>query len=565
MRVAGGLAALLLGTGIVIVQPAATALTPKEISEIAQQITVRIDGANIGSGVIIEREGNNYTVLTCEHVVRLKGSYTVHTPDGKQYTINNSQVKQLPGVDLAVFQFTSNQNYRVAEKGNSEQVTLGTNVHVAGYPQGTSDIEFLSGSISRLVTKPKKGYALVYSVGGLPGMSGGPILNEDGKLVGIHGQAGTHPGTNATTVLGIPLKTYLSLASSAQPVATAPAPKPPVSTTPTPKPQNPLVSTAPAPKPPKSPVVTAPSAAKFTLAKTLIGHSHEYIFGKKGEVSSVAFSPDGRTLVSGSSDTTIKIWNLATGQEIRTLNGHSSWVNSVAFSPDGKTLASGSSDDTIKIWNLVIGQEIRTLNGHPNEVWSNEVWSVAISPDARTLASGNRTYGIIKIWNLATGQEIRTLKGHPNSVWSLAFSPDSKTLASGSEDTDIKIWNLATGQEIRSLNDHSMSVNSVAISPDGRTLVSGSNDTIRIWNLATGQVIRALDHYYVRSVAISPDGRTLASGNDKTIKIWDLVTKQEIQTLEGYSSINSVAFSPDGKTLASGSDDATIKIWRQSE
>ncbi|RCJ14495.1 hypothetical protein A6S26_10265 [Nostoc sp. ATCC 43529] len=217
MRVAGGLAALLLGTAIVIVQPAATALTPSEIADIAQQITVRIDGASTGSGVIIERQDNVYTVVTNWHVVQLKGNYTVQTPDGKKYTFNHSQVKQLRGVDLAVFQFTSNQNYRVAEKGNSDQVALGTNISVAGYPQGTSDIDFRRGAISRLVTNPKDGYAFVYDIGGFPGMSGGAILDEQGKLVGIHGRATTRPDTNATTVFGIPLKTYLSLAPSVNP------------------------------------------------------------------------------------------------------------------------------------------------------------------------------------------------------------------------------------------------------------------------------------------------------------------------------------------------------------
>ncbi|RCJ14496.1 hypothetical protein A6S26_10270 [Nostoc sp. ATCC 43529] len=571
MRVTGGLAALLLGTAIVIVQPAATALTPSEIAEIARQITVRIDGASSGSGVIIERQGNVYTVVTNWHVVQLEGNYTVHTPDGQQYKFNHSQVKRFPGVDLAVFEFTSNVNYRVAEKGNSDQVALGTDIAVAGYPQGTSDIDFRRGAISRLESKPKDGYAFIYDIGGFPGMSGGAILDEQGKLVGIHGRAKTRPDTNATTVLGIPLKTYLSLAPSVQPMATPPAPKPPVSTTPTPKPQNPPVATAPAPKPP---VVNAPSAAKFTLVRTLIGHSQKVIelgnnsFSnnsyKEGRVLSVAISPDGRTLASGSLDKTIKIWNLTTGQEIRTLNGHSDWVSSVAISADGRTLVSSSSDSTIKIWNLTTGQEIRTLNGH-----SSTVDSVAFSADGRTLASGSRD-NTIKIWNLTTGQEIRTLNSHSYAVNSVAFSPDGRTLASNSWNKTIKIWNLTTGQEIRTLNGHSDVVWSVAISPDGRTLASGSRDnTIKIWNLTTGQEISTLNGHSdsVGPVAFSPDGKTLASGSaDETIKIWNVATRQEMRTLKGHSNlVNSVALSQDGRTLASGSDDATIKIWRLSE
>jgi predicted NACHT family NTPase len=544
MRVTGVLSALLFGTAIVIVQPVATALTPSEIAEIAQQITVRIDGANTGSGVIIERQGNVYTVVTNWHVVQLEGNYTVHTPDGKKYTFNHSQVKQFRGVDLAIFQFTSNENYRVAEKGNSDLIKLGINIFVAGYPQGTSDIKFLRGAISSLESKPKNGYAFVYDIGGFPGMSGGAILDEQGKLVGIHGRATTRPDTNATTVLGIPLNTYLSLAPSVQSVATAPAPQP----------RN-------------SPVATASSTAQFTLAKTLIGHSQKqtlFTNGKDGFVPSVALSPDGRTLASGSLDKTIKIWNMSTGQEIRTLNGHSIAVFSVAFSPDGRTLASGSGDKTIKIWNMATGQEILTLNGH-----SELVLSVAFSPDGRTLASGSWDK-TIKIWNILTGQEIRTLNVHSDSVHSVAFSPDGRTLASGSGDKTIKIWNMATGQEIRTLNGHSDLVLSVAFSPDGKTLVSGSRDsTIKIWNITTGKEIRTLNGHsrWVYSVAISPDGKTLASGSeDKTIKIWNIATGQEIRTLNDHSDgVHSVAFSPDGRTLASGSGDATIKIWRLSD
>ncbi len=536
MRVAGGLAALLLGMAIVIVQPAATALTPKEIADIAQQITVRIDGANTGSGVIIERQSNVYTVVTNWHVVQLKGNYTVYTPDGQPYKFNHSQVKRFPGIDLAVFQFTSNANYRVAEKGNSDQVELGTNISVAGYPQGTSDIKFIKGAISSRVSNPKDGYAFVYDIGGFPGMSGGAILDEQGKLVGIHGRATTRPDTSAVTLYGIPLRTYLSLAPFLQ------------------------------------------SVAKFTLVKTLIGHSQKVIKSsitndsfREGSVWSLAFSPDGKTLASGSLDKTIKIWNIATRKEIRTLKAHSQAVDSLAISSDGRTLVSICGlfcFDGIKIWNLATGQEIRTLKYVSNKSL-NFATSVAISPDANTLANGNSD-NTIKIWNLATGQEILTLNGHSDPVDSVAIAPDNKTLVSSSFDKTIKIWNLVTGQEIRTIN-HNSYVASIAISPDSKTLATSSDNdkNIKIWNITTGQVIRILNGHSnrVNSVTFSPDGTTLASGSgDKTIKIWNVSTGQDIATLKGHSdSVWSVAFSPDGKTLASGSYDATIKIWRLSE
>ncbi|BAZ20277.1 protein kinase [Kalymmatonema gypsitolerans NIES-4073] len=301
---------------------------------------------------------------------------------------------------------------------------------------------------------------------------------------------------------------------------------------------------------PTNPIsVIASKDSDVFLKRTLTGHS-DWIY-------SVAISPDGKTLASGSYDKTIKLWNLATAEQIRTLTGHSDRVVSVAISPDGKTLASGSSDNTMKLWNLATGEEIRTLSG---------VFRVAISPDGKTLASGSGD-NTIKLWNLATGEQIRTLTGHSDSIYSVAISPDGKTLASGSLDKTIKLWDLATGEQIRTLTGHSYLVYSVAISPDGKTLASGSGDnTIKLWNLATGEKIRTLTGHSrsVSSLAFSPDGKTLASGNDdKTIKLWNLATGEQIRTLSGHSEqVSSVAISPGGKTLVSGSADNTIKIWR---
>ncbi|WOB70533.1 hypothetical protein [Microcystis aeruginosa] len=298
------------------------------------------------------------------------------------------------------------------------------------------------------------------------------------------------------------------------------------------------------------------------------GREYNRLVGHNGSVNSVSFSPDGKTLVSGSYDNTIKLWNVETGKEIRTLKGHDSYVLSVNFSPDGKTLVSGSEDNTIKLWNVETGQEIRTLKGHGS--FFN---SVNFSPDGKTLVSGSED-NTIKLWNVETGQEIRTLKGHDSTVYSVNFSPDGKTLVSGSVDNTIKLWNVETGQEIRTLKGHDSTVYSVNFSPDGKTLVSGSVDkTIKLWNGSTGKEIRTLKGHDsgVYSVNFSPDGKTLVSGSvDNTIKLWnvetgklwDVETGEEILTLKGHdSAVYSVNFSPDGKTLVSGSVDKTIKLW----
>jgi serine/threonine protein kinase len=304
---------------------------------------------------------------------------------------------------------------------------------------------------------------------------------------------------------------------------------------------------------PSNPILITSPPSSFFLKSTLTGHTDS--------VWPVAISSDGKTLVSGSNDKTIKIWNLQTEELKSTLTGHTDLVNSVAISSDGKTLVSGSNDKTIKIWNLQTEELKSTLTGHT--YW---VYSVAISSDGKTLVSGSGDK-TIKIWNLQTGELKSTLTGHTDSVWSVAISPDGKTLVSGSNDKTIKIWNLQTGELKSTLTGHTDRVYSVAISPDGKTLVSGSEDkTIKIWNLQTGELKSTLTGHtnWVNSVAISPDGKTLVSGSgDKTIKIWNLQTLELKTTLTGHTNwVNSVAISPDGKTLVSGSGDKTIKIWR---
>jgi len=286
--------------------------------------------------------------------------------------------------------------------------------------------------------------------------------------------------------------------------------------------------------------------------KTLSGHSEP--------VTSVAFSPDGQTLASGSWDETIKLWNPVSGECVKTFTGHTKAAQSVVISPDGKILASGSEDNTVKLWNLESGECLKTLSGH-----SNSVNSVVFSPDGKIVASGSGD-ATIKLWNPVTGKCLKTLTGHSRWVKSVAFSPDGQTVASGSDDETVKLWNPVTGDCIKTLTGHLYSVNAVAFSPDGQILASGSNDkSIKLWNLDSGECLKTLaDHSKcVYSIAFSPDGQTLASGsNDNSVKLWDLVTGQCRKTLTGHSgNVYTVAFSPDGKIVASGSDDESIKTW----
>ena len=305
---------------------------------------------------------------------------------------------------------------------------------------------------------------------------------------------------------------------------------------------------------------------------------HLSIEGHTHSVNSVAFSPDGQTLASGSESRTIRLWDLKTGQQQQTFTGHTRGVWSVAFSPDGRLLASGSSDQTIRLWNVKTGQHRQTFTGH-----THLVSSVAFSPDGQTLASGSWD-GTIRLWDVATGRHKVTLEGHKRSVSSVAFSPDGQTLVSGGE--DIRLWDVATGRHKVTLEGDKHSVTRIAFSPDGRLLASGSRffsdtgfrPTVHLWDINTGAHIATLRGHEtdILSMAFSPDGKTLASGSIKEqihpsgffaegvdpypLRLWDVATGTPKKTFAFTNDVQSVAFSPDGQTLAN-TVGKSIYLW----
>jgi len=252
--------------------------------------------------------------------------------------------------------------------------------------------------------------------------------------------------------------------------------------------------------------------------------------GHKYDISSLAFSQDGKTIASGSMDNTIKVWDVSSGKLLHTLkkrlffgDGHKEYVSSVTFSTNGKMIISGGADNTVKVWQVNKGEVLQTLKGH-----EDEVTSVAVrrrDDDILMIASGSKDK-TIKLW--FDGIPLYTFTGHQNSILSLAISPDGKLLASGSRDKTIKLWPTVPCQTPRTLEGHKAEVISLTFSPDGSLLASISASEMKLWEVASGsllytipEVVSKKTENFKSAVVFTPDGRKLALVNElNIIKIW---------------------------------------------
>jgi WD40 repeat protein/serine/threonine protein kinase len=289
--------------------------------------------------------------------------------------------------------------------------------------------------------------------------------------------------------------------------------------------------------------------------RTLKGHS--------GAVKSVAFRADGKRIVSGSLDGSVKVWDRATGRAILTLEGARGQVTCAAFSPDGTRIVSGTMFHTLQTWDASDGRLLWSVPAHKR--W---LTALAFSPDGTRLvtASGDNT---LQVWDATTGKSLRTLTGHTAEPMCVSFSPDGTRIVSGGADRTLAVWDATSGKRMLALNGHTASVSAALFMPDGKKIVSGGYDQeVKFWDAASGRELptpTARLPSSINCVALTADGKRLVAGcADASIRIWDIGSGREPRMLQGHTGeVDSVALSPDGKQIVSGSDDRSVKIWNE--
>ncbi|RKU29506.1 hypothetical protein C6497_06245 [Candidatus Poribacteria bacterium] len=284
----------------------------------------------------------------------------------------------------------------------------------------------------------------------------------------------------------------------------------------------------------------------------------------KEQISASIFSPDGKIVAFGGGRGEIRRWNVLTGEYIDSFLENTGYISSIVYSPNGETLASGSWDGGIRL--------LDTQSGGQKVIYKDtidDITCLSYSSDGKRLAGGTRNRDI-HIFDLSTEQKIHTLKGHNSDVYSVAFSPDGNTLASGERNHSLHLWDIPTGRLKKVIKEHTHYVSDVLFTPDGKTLISGSWDyTIRFWDADTGEYRKTIEWVTISCLALSADGKILAAGSVfsgdnvyNSIRLWDIKTGKVLNTLYGHTnSISSVNFSPNGEMLVSSSHDGIVILW----
>jgi WD40 repeat protein len=269
--------------------------------------------------------------------------------------------------------------------------------------------------------------------------------------------------------------------------------------------------------------------------------------GHRRPIWAVAFSPDGDKAVSGGGDGKIKLWDVAGGAELQTLSAHNYPVWSVTFSPDGRLILSGSrevqmketarcTESSVKLWDLAAGKELRRFTGQ-----AGDVKNLAFSSDGRVALSAS-FFGI-KLWDVEAGAELRSLDGRNPAV----FSPDGRFVLSSGGSTSLKLWQAASGREIRNFGGNIINVNAIVFSPDGRSvLFDGSDHFPKLLNIESGEVRNLGERTWgVQSFAFSPDGTKAVSAARTTLRLWDVATGKMLRLVSGAEAPCTLDVGPE--------------------
>jgi WD40 repeat protein len=321
------------------------------------------------------------------------------------------------------------------------------------------------------------------------------------------------------------------------------------------------------------------------IAKRLFAEVRRFE-GHKGQVSTLALSADGKRLLSGGLDATIRVWSVETGKELHQVAGLKGSVWGLALSRDGKLAyfsvgmniipnLTPATDFTIQVWDTEQDKIVRRLVGH-----TAEIKSIVLSPDGRTLISGGRDM-TVRAWDVESGKELLCFKGHTDAVRRVALTPDGQRVLSAGKDRTVRTWDIKSAKELSRFTGHSDEILGVAVTPDGRQALSvGADKVVRHWDIATGKELRGLRGHttVLWSIGVSPRGRLAVSGGgsapggdglyvgantDFEPRLGDLATGEEIHVLAGPTNTTmSAVFAPDGRHLFTASSDGSIRMWR---